>query len=393
MKKILGMSLALAMLLTLLTGCGGGTTSASTAPSGSPTDSSAQAPSGDPIKIAVAAPMTGDNAEYGQGFQNAAQMMVDQWNSDGGVLGRPIELVSYDDKNSSDEAASIAQKIVSEGDIVGVIGHFSSGVCLTAAPVYQQNKIIEISPSASNPKYSEIGDYIFRNNTVISVEAQAALDIATKDLGKKNIGILAIKTDWGTSTEQIVQQLVTDNYPDAKVVDVEEVLENSDDYSSAITKLDKAGTDVLICVSMYSTLAPVAIQYKQVNPDIQIVGFSNAYSQQLVELGGAAVEGVCLPVIFFAGSDNADIKSYVDEYTQKYGSAPSALTSQAYDSVGMLLEAIKQAGTTDQPALRDALAKIEYKGVTGNTKFDEKNNVTKDFVKLTIKDGKFVEMK
>jgi len=112
-----------------------------------------------------------------------------------------------------------------------------------------------------------------------------------------------------------------------------------------------------------------------------------------VELGGAAVEGVCLPVIFFAGSDNADIKSYVDEYTQKYGSAPSALTSQAYDSVGMLLEAIKQAGTTDQPALRDALAKIEYKGVTGNTKFDEKNNVTKDFVKLTIKDGKFVEMK
>ena len=389
MKKILGTTLALAMLLSMLAGCGGaGSSSTATA-----SDTSSQAPAGDPIKIAVAAPMTGDNAEYGQGFQNAAQMMVDQWNAKGGVLNRPIQLISYDDKNSSDEAASIAQKIVSEGNVAGVIGHFSSGVCLTAAPVYQQNKIIEISPSASNPKYSEIGNYIFRNNTVISVEAKAALDIATKDLGKKNIGILAIKTDWGTSTQQIVQKLVTDEYPDAKVVDVEEVLENSDDYSSAITKLDKAGTDVLICVSMYSTLAPVAIQYKQVNPDIQIVGFSNAYSQQLVELGGAAVEGVCLPVIFFAGSDSADIKSYVDAYTQKYGEAPSALTSQAYDSVGMLLEAIKQAGTTDQPALRDALAKIDYKGVTGDTKFDEKNNVTKDFVKLTIKDGKFVEMK
>ena len=95
--------------------------------------------------------MTGDNSEYGIGFSNAAKLMAGQWNAKGGVLGKQIEIVPYDDKNTSEEAATIAQKIVSDGDISGVIGHFSSGVCMTAAPIYDENGIVEISPSASHP--------------------------------------------------------------------------------------------------------------------------------------------------------------------------------------------------------------------------------------------------
>lgn len=387
LKRTLGIFLSSALTLSLLAGCGGGKTTESAAPA-----ESGAAAGGDPVKIAVAAPMTGDNAEYGQGFYNAAVMKAEEWNAKGGVLGRQVEIVQYDDKNSSEEASSIAQKIVSEGDIAGVIGHFASGVCMTAAPVYQENKIIEISPSASHPDYSGIGDYIFRNNTVINVEAAAALDIAVNDLGKKNIGIISIKTDWGTNTSAIVKELVDGmTGTGAKVVAHEEVMEGSDDYSPAITKLDAAGADVVICVSMYSTLAPVAKQYKQVNPDISIVGFSNAYSQQLLELGGNAVEGVCFPVIFFAGSEDPAVKSYVKAYTEEYGAAPSALTSQAYDSVGMLLTAIESAGSTDSAAVRDELAKIDYPGVTGQTTFNDVGDVQKAFVKVAVKDGKFAE--
>lgn len=388
--RVLALAMTAALSLSLLTGCNN-----TPAPGNSDKPQSSTpgtAPSGGTIKIAVAAPMTGDNAEYGQGFYNAAMMKAEEWNADGGVLGKTVEIVQYDDKNSSEEAASIAQKIVSEGDIAGVIGHFASGVCMTAAPVYEENKIIEISPSASHPDYSGIGDYIFRNNTVINVEAAAALDIAVNDLGKKNIGIISIKTDWGTNTAKIVNDLIGGmSDSGAKVVAHEEVMEGSDDYSPAITKLNAAGADVVICVSMYSTLAPVAKQYKQVNPDIAIVGFSNAYSQQLLELGGAAVEGVCFPVIFFSGSSDPAIKNYVDAYTAKYGSSPSALTSQAYDSVGMLLTAIKEAGTTDSAAVREKLSAIDYPGVTGETVFNDIGDVQKAFVKVTVKDGKFAE--
>lgn len=385
------------MTLAAMAGCGNSSAPVSSQTSGGAASAAADpaaSTAGDPVRIAVAAPMTGDNAEYGIGFYNAATLMAEKWNASGGVLGRQIEIVQYDDKNSSEEAASIAQKIVSEGNIAGVIGHFASGVCMVAAPVYQENQIIEISPSSSHPDYSSIGDYIFRNNTVINVEASASLDIAINDLGKKNIGIIAIQTDWGQNTASIVEELIAGEYGEsgATIVAREDVMEGSDDYSPAITKLDAAGADVVICCGMYSLVGPVAKQYKQINPDISIVAFSNAYSQQLIELGGEAVNGVRFPVIFFSGSEDPAIKEYVEAYTAQFGSEPSALTSQAYDSTGMLLEAIKAAGTTDSAAVKDELYKLNYPGVTGDTQFDEIGDVHKAFVKVEIQDGKFVEL-
>lgn len=395
MKKFLSITLAMFMTLAAMAGCGNSSAPVSSQTSGGAAAADpAASTAGDPVRIAVAAPMTGDNAEYGIGFYNAATLMAEKWNASGGVLGRQIEIVQYDDKNSSEEAASIAQKIVSEGNIAGVIGHFASGVCMVAAPVYQENQIIEISPSSSHPDYSSIGDYIFRNNTVIDVEASASLDIAINDLGKKKIGIIAIQTDWGQNTASVVEELIAGEYGEsgATIVAREDVMEGSDDYSPAITKLDAAGADVVICCGMYSLVGPVSKQYKQINPDISIVAFSNAYSQQLIELGGEAVNGVRFPVIFFSGSEDPAIKKYVEAYTAQFGSEPSALTSQAYDSTGMLLEAIKAAGTTDSAAVKDELYKLNYPGVTGDTQFDEIGDVHKAFVKVEIQDGKFVEL-
>lgn len=341
------------------------------------------------IKIAVAGPQTGDNSEYGIGFSNAATLMAKQWNAKGGVNGKTVEIVKFDDKNSPEEAVSVANKIASEKDIPVVIGHFSSGVSMAAAPIYEQNKIVEISPSASHPDYSGMGKFIFRNNTVIFAEAQASVDIAVNDLKKTKIGVISIKTDWGVSTSKIVKEIVAKDFPTATVVAHEEVIEGSDDYSPAIAKLNDAGADVVITVGMYSLVAPVARQYKAINPNIAIVGFSNAYSQQLLELGGTAIEGVAFPVIFFAQSDDAKVKAFVDAYKAEFGKEPSALTAQAYDSVGIFLEAAAKVGVDDRDALRNEINNMSYEGVTGVTKFDEKGDVQKSFTKVVVKDGKF----
>lgn len=380
MKKIkLSVLLCILTIGLVMTGCN----------NDAQTDSGSENGSGDDIKIAVAAPQTGDNSEYGIGFSNAAELMAETWNENGGIDGKMISIVKYDDKNSPEEGVSVANKIVSEGDIPVVIGHFASGVCLAAAPIYQDNQIIEVSPSASHPDYSSVGDYIFRNNTVINAEAGASLDIAVNDLGKTNIGIISIKTDWGVSTAEIVKELVESDYPEATVVAHEEVIEGSDDYRPAISTLDEAGADVVICVGMYNLVAPVARQYKEVNPEIEIVGFSNAYSQQLIELGGDGVEGVAFPVIFFAQSEDENISDFVNSFTEKYGDEPSALTAQAYDSVGMFLEAANSVGLEDQAALRDEIASLEYEGVTGFTQFDENGDVQKSFTKVIVRDGAF----
>lgn len=382
-KKAVGLMLATAMALGMAA-CQSGTDEKA---------SSGQTQGGaeDVIRIAVAAPMTGDNSEYGIGFNNAVTLMAEQWNAKDAINGKKIVVSQFDDKNSPEEGVSVANKIASEKDIHAVIGHFASGVSMAAAPIYQENKIIELSPSASHPDYSSIGDFIFRNNTVINKEAKASLDIAVNDLGKKNIGIISIKTDWGVSTSGIVKQLAGE-MDGVKVVAHEEVIEGSDDYRPAITKLNDAGADVVICVGMYNLVAPVAKQYKEVNPQIAIVGFSNAYSQELINLGGMAVEGVAFPVIFFSQSEDPAVQAFVKQYKEKFGAEPSALTAQAYDSAGIYFEAVKKVGLDDMGKLRDKIAEMTYIGVTGETKFDEKGDVSKEFTKVTIKDGKFVKL-
>ena len=377
MKKLIVKVLCVSLLVGLFTGCSANT-------GGDSKDE------GSVYKIAVVAPMTGDNAEYGKCFAAAAEIMVEQWNAKGGVNGKKIQVAAYDDKNSGEDAVSIAQKIVSDKDVVGVIGHFSSGVSMAAAPTYEENKLVEISPSASHPDYSSCGDYIFRNNTVISSEATVIVDVLENDLKVKKVGIISIKTDWGTSAGTITKELIEKN-DSLELVAHEEVMESSDDYSPAIAKLKEAGAEAVICVGMYNLLAPVSKQYKAVDPEIKVVGFSNAYTEQVIELGGEAVEGLMAPVSFYSESEDPLVKEFVAKYKEKMGNEPSSLTAQAYDSVGILLTALQEAGSFDKELLREKVAQIKYKGTTGETYFDKIGDATKVFTKVIVKDGKFVK--
>jgi branched-chain amino acid transport system substrate-binding protein len=249
-----------------------------------------------------------------------------------------------------------------------------------------------MSPSASHPDYTKEGDFIFRNNTVIDVEAKVAVDLATKTLGKKKIGILSVKTDWGTKTAEITKKLVTD--AGATIVDHQEVVDGTIDFSPNITKLNNAGAEVIIVAAMYNSLAPFSTQYKAVNPKIELVGFSNAYSQQLIDLAKENAENIHFPTIFFAGSTDPKVEEFVKAYKDKYGSSPSSLTAQAYDSAGMILTAIKNTGKADRTAIKDELFKMNYPGVTGPTKFE--NNIgdaVKSFITVKVQDGKFIEVK
>ncbi|GHV63541.1 branched chain amino acid ABC transporter substrate-binding protein [Spirochaetia bacterium] len=347
---------------------------------------------GNTVKIAVAVPLTGDNSEYGKSFLTAAEIMVEKWNAAGGVLGKKIELVSYDDKNSAEEAASIANKIVSDKEIIAVLGHFSSGVSMTAAPTYQENKVIEISNCASHPDYSKIGNYIFRNNTVIIEEFKVVVDVVANDLNLKNVGIIAIKTDWGTTAGGIAENYVKSNNK-LNLVGYEQVLETSDDYGPVIAKMKAAGAEAIIAVGMYSLYGPLARQYKEVDPKIQLLGVSNAYTQQIIQLGGPAVDGLFAPVSFFAESPDPEIIEFVTEFKKRFGMEPSALAAQAYDCIGILLQAIKNVGALDREKVRDAVNNISYPGITGPTTFDAIGDASKTFQKVVIRNGKFVQYK
>ena len=344
-----------------------------------------------PIRVAVAAPMTGDNAQDGLGFYQAAILQAEVWNTRGGVLGRPVEIVPFDDLGSMEEGAAVAELIAADPTIMGVVGHFSSGVAMAASHIYEENQIVNISPSATNPNFGAGQNYIFRNNTVIRSEASAALDIAA-ELGFSRVGILSVATVWGERTSEIVLELLEQNY-DMVLTGHEELDESTTDFIPAITSLHNMGSEVIICVSMYDVLAPFAIQYTRFNPNIQIIGFSNVNTYNLITLGGPAVEGVRFPTAFFSGSPHLPVQWFVQEYFERFGEIPNTLTAQAFDSTGMILQAIEDAGgTDDRGAIRHALANIRYYGVTGRppTRFTQDGDVIREFARVVVQNGAFV---
>lgn len=341
------------------------------------------------IKIAVAGPMTGDNAEYGIGFANAAKLVASEWNAKGGVKigdeSYTVEIVEFDDKSDSDEAAIIAENIVSDDNIWGVLGHFASGICMVAAPTYQDAEYVNISPTSSHADYSSIGEYIFRNNTVITVETRTGAEIAMNDLGGTCIGVLSIDTEWGQSAGNAMEENIKDLGGNFALR--QEVTTDAVDFATEITNFKEAGCDVVMVAGMYGTLAPFAVACKNSGYDVKLVGCSNAYTDQLIEIAGDAAEGIYAPVSFFAGNPDEHVQAYVKAYTDTYGAAPSALTTQAYDSVHIMLEALERAGKLDREAMKDAMYETEFNGMSGYTTFDEIGDAQKVFTKIVVKDG------
>ena len=384
--KILSLTLALVMVMSMAAcGSSGSGSSASS-------DKTADAPaaSGDSITIAVAAPMTGDNAEYGIGFANAAKLMAKEWNEKGGVdIGGTkytVKIAEYDDKSDSDEAALIAEKIVSDDSIYGVLGHFASGICMVAAPTYQEAGYVNISPTSSHADYSGIGDYIFRNNTVISVETRTGAEIATDYLGKSKVGGLSIDTEWGQSAGNAMEENIVSL--GGEMVLRQEVSADAVDFATEIANFKAAGAEVVMVAGMYGTLGPFVVALQNSDYIIPVVGCCNAYTDNMLEYAAQAPDiKIYAPVSFFAGNPDEKVQAYVKAYTDAYGSAPSALTTQAYDSVGIMLTALETAGKLDREAMKDAIYGIEYDGMSGYTTFDEIGDAQKVFTKLTIADG------
>ncbi|MDD2562041.1 MAG: ABC transporter substrate-binding protein [Eubacteriales bacterium] len=344
------------------------------------------------VKIAVAAPMTGDNAEYGNGFYNATLMAADEVNQAGGLkVGDKtytVEVLKFDDKSDSDEAQIVAEKIVSDPDIIGVIGHFASGICMVAAPTYNESQYVEISPTASHPDYSGIGEYIFRNNTVITVETKTGVEIAVDDLGAGKIGVLSIDTEWGVSAGNAMEAHIKDMGKEVALrqqVGVDQV-----DFATEIANFKAAGAEVVMVAGMYGTLAPFAVARDNSEFDVPLVGCSNAYTKSLIEIAGESAEGIYAPVSFFAGNPDPKVQAYVTKYTELYGAAPSALTTQAYDSALILMDAVSRAGSLDRVAIKDAMFTTAFEGISGFTTFDEIGDAQKVFTKIMAKDGDFV---
>ncbi|NPV69830.1 MAG: ABC transporter substrate-binding protein [Firmicutes bacterium] len=347
--------------------------------------------SGD-IRVILAAPMTGNSAQWGESLKDGARMAVDEINAAGGVLGRKIALDFADDKGDPKEAVNVAQKIATDKDVVAVVGHFFTSCTMAASPVYQKAGIPEIAIASTHPDATKAGDFIFRVN-VTNTHQGSGLVKWLLAKGKKKIAIIYVNDDYGKGISEIAAKTVKDG--GGEVVYTGTVAPSGEqDFTVLLTNVKNANPDALALFVFYANGAQLAIQAKKLGLSCMIAAADGVYSPDFVKIAGPAAEGAYVATWFHPSSKDPGTKAFIDGFKNKYNKDSDGWAPYAYDAVKILAEAIKKAGKADRKAVRDQLAQIKgFKGATGDTTFTAErvpDAAAKKLLITVVKEGKFV---
>ncbi len=345
-----------------------------------------------PIKIGVAGPQSGDLASYGIPSAKAAQIVVDDVNKAGGVLGRKIELIVEDDVCKPEVATNIASKLVGDG-VVGVIGHICSGATKAALGTYNESKIPVISPSATNPALTQSGDYPNFFRTIASDDAQARTEVnfALDKLGLTKIAVLHDKGDYGKGLAEFAKKFL-DADSRATVVLFQGITPGAVDYSAVINKIKNSGAQAVIFGGYHPEASKLVSQMKKRMMKIVFISDDGVKDDTFIKVAGKYAEGV-----YASGpkdtSGNPLAKKAIKEYEDKFGDEPGPFYLNAIAATEALLNAIKVAGSTDYDAVTNALRNNLVDTPLGKIKFDKRGDALGvGFAMYHVENGKYVEV-
>ncbi|WP_313347140.1 ABC transporter substrate-binding protein [Sedimentibacter sp.] len=376
MKKVLIFIMIMAVLLaTVFTGC---------------SSSGKGSKDADTIKIGVASPYTGDYAQFGDYTKDGVELAVEEINNAGGVLGKPIEIVYGDDKGDSKEAVSVAQKFASDKNIVGIIGHFFSGASLAAGPIYQQNEIPAIAVASTNPNVANIGNYVYRINVGDNYQGSQLAELLKAE-GYNKVSVIYDNSDYGKGVSDVFSNIF--KAVGGEVLFNETYLGGQDkDFSLILTKIKNSDTEVIVLVSYYTEASLIIQQARNLGIDVPFYASDSLYTDDFLKLAGDDANGTHVVCYFHESDPSEAAQEFVKKFENKYNKKVDSWSPYAYDAMHVMADAINRAGTTDGPAIRDAIAATaDFQGATGVTNFQgAREPVGKDLVILVVEDGQYV---
>jgi branched-chain amino acid transport system substrate-binding protein len=342
----------------------------------------------DEIKVGVYASLSGGQASYGISQGNAILLGAEEINAAGGVLGKPIKIVMDDDRSMPGESATIVRKLIANDKVCAVLGEFASSRSLEGGPICQENKIPMISPGSTNPKVTEIGDYIFRTCFLDSFQGEVMARFALSK-GYKRAAILTDeKQDYSKGLAQYFKENFTKN--GGEIVKEQSYSSGDKDFRAQLTSIKVTKPDVIFIPGYYNEVALIGKQARQFGLKVPMLGGDGWEGNSLLQIAGKSLDGCFFSTHFSADNQDPAVQSFVAKYKAKYGSTPDCQAAMGFDTVKLLAQAITKAGSTDPKAIRDAVAATkDFPGVTGKITLDANRNASKPAVIQTIGDGKF----
>jgi branched-chain amino acid transport system substrate-binding protein len=344
------------------------------------------------IKIGLAAPLTGDCAQFGEMIRKGAQLKVKEINLAGGLRGKRVELVEGDDAANPQEAASIAQKFCADKDILIVIGHFNSSCSLAGKPIYREAGLVELSPGSTNPNVCKGSDWTFRNIYEDTFQGRSLANYVKDKLRLERIAIFYDNDDYGIGLKDAFVEEA--KRIGLKIVATESYERDTTDFHPQLIRFKKLKPDAIFISGLYTQGALIAAQARELGMRQQLLGADGLLSSDYIKIAGSAAEGTILTCPFLFELGGAQTKEFVRNFEREYGMKPDCWAALTYDAVGIAAKAIQAVGE-DRRAIRDYLAKMTephlgYSGVTGLTFFDEHGDCKKPIHVAIVKDGKFV---
>ncbi len=321
----------------------------------------------DPIRIGHTVSLTGGASMWGQSEANALDMLVKKINADGGVLGRQIEFVRYDNRNDAVESVNVAKRLVSDG-VVAVIGPAQSGNAIATAPVLERAQIPMVVTTATNPyvtmdqRSGKVRPYAFRPCFIDPFQGTVAARFAVTDLKATKGAILYdVGSDYGQWLAKYFEEAFTEK--GGKIVAKEAFRTDELDYRAQLGKMKDLAPDVIFIPTSQKEAAMAAKQARDLGLTAVLLGTDNWGSPDLIELGGSAIDGGYF--VNLADLADPDIQDFVAEYKALYGAEPVLPNPvMAQDALLMIVEGIKKAGSTEGEKLADALANLKDLKVT-----------------------------
>ncbi|HEY5706137.1 MAG TPA: ABC transporter substrate-binding protein [Terrimicrobiaceae bacterium] len=341
------------------------------------------------IAIGEFASLTGGSASFGQSSHKGTALAIDEINAAGGVLGKKLKLITDDDQSLAGQPATIVRKLISQDKVVAVLGEVASSKSLEAAPICQQSKIPMISPASTNPKVTEVGDYIFRvcfidpfQGTVMSKFAQSK--------GWKNVAVLTdVKQDYSVGLAEFFIKDFTAS--GGKIVKDQKYSTGDKDFKPQLTSIKAAKPDAIFVPGYYAEVSLIAKQARLLGIKAPLLGGDGWVGDSLLKVAGDSLDGSFFSCHFSSDDKAPKVQEFVKNFKAKYnGEVPDDMAALGYDSAKILADAIKRAGTTEPEKLRDAIAATkDHDGITGKITLDAQRNANKPAVILTIGNGGF----
>lgn len=350
----------------------------------------------EPIKLGSVLRLSA-GAEDGLPARRGVELAVKEINQAGGINGRPLEVIFEDEKDSPTQAVNAVQKLINVDKVTAIIGPMTSGATLAAAPTANEAKVVMVTPTATSPKVSGAGAYIYRGCSRIDKQAEALTKYVAEHFKPKTVGILYSNEPYGKGCYELFSKYFENL--GIKVAAVESFMRGAKDFRAQLTNLKAANPDILFIPGYYQETAPAAVQARQLGLNQRIIGVYGDIAPIYIQLAGKAAEGHLVASEYDEDYNTPKNKKFKEAYynlVKSLANEPVNIMFAAltYDMTHLVAEGLKKYGPTPD-GIKKYLDEVkDFDGVTGKLSFDQNHDVVKGEVALfEVKNGKYVKVK